>query len=233
MTISNSSTATRADSGRKQLPDEVAGHVREQILSGVLKPGEFLRMEPIAETLGVSITPVREGLVKLAGEGFVTSLPRRGFVVTEITRDDVRDIFWAQGQIAGELAARAAVRITDEEIAELEQLYADGVAAIERGDVAEAGRLRQQFLRFINITARAGRLQKLLLTAVRQLPTPYYISLEAHADETAPVYVDLLEAMRAHDGRRARSITEKHRQKAATRVIKLLEARGFWSTADE
>jgi DNA-binding GntR family transcriptional regulator len=73
MTTLITSGAARPTSRRKQLPEEVAAYVREQIMAGKLVPGQFLRMEPIAEAVGVSITPVREGLVSLSGEGFGTS----------------------------------------------------------------------------------------------------------------------------------------------------------------
>ena len=66
---------------RPQLPAEVATYVRGLIISGTVQPGEFLRMEPIAEAVGVSNTPVREGLLALQSEGFVRLVPRRGFVV--------------------------------------------------------------------------------------------------------------------------------------------------------
>src|SRR3954469_23733712 len=93
---------------RQQLPEEVAAYVRELIMSGAVRPGEFLRMERIAEAVGVSNTPVREGLLVLSNQGFVRQIPRRGFVVAPFTRQDIRDIFWSQSILAGELAGRAA-----------------------------------------------------------------------------------------------------------------------------
>src|SRR3954468_16706555 len=101
------------------LPEEVAAYVRELIISGAVRPGDFLRLEPIAEAVGVSNTPVREGLLALRSEGFVRLVPRRGFVVAPFSAQDVRDLFWAQSVLAGELAARAALNITPEKIAEL------------------------------------------------------------------------------------------------------------------
>src|SRR6266700_6006766 len=106
---------------RRQLPEQVAGYVRELIISGAVRPGEFLRVERIAEEVGVSNTPVREGLLVLRSEGFVQFVPRRGFVVAPFTRDDVRDLFWAQAQLARELAARAARKITSEQVARLDE----------------------------------------------------------------------------------------------------------------
>ncbi|MYX42613.1 GntR family transcriptional regulator, partial [Streptomyces sp. SID89] len=105
---------------RKPIPDEVASYVRELIISGEVRAGEFLRIDLIAAAIGVSNTPVREGLLTLRSEGFVQLVPRRGFVVVPFTREDLHDLFWTQAQLAGELAARAAVRITAEAVAELE-----------------------------------------------------------------------------------------------------------------
>src|SRR3954464_12516971 len=111
---------SRSGRRRQQLPEEVASYVRELIISGAVPPGEFLRMEPIAEAVGVSNTPVREGLLALRSEGFVQLVPRRGFVVAPFTRQDVRDLFWAQAQLGSELAARAAKKISPEQISSLE-----------------------------------------------------------------------------------------------------------------
>ena len=72
-------------------------------------------MEPIAEAVGVSNTPVREGLLALQSEGFVRLVPRRGFVVAPFTAQDVHDLFWAQAQLAGELAPGRRVKMTPEQ----------------------------------------------------------------------------------------------------------------------
>ncbi|MGK2853981.1 MAG: GntR family transcriptional regulator, partial [Microbacteriaceae bacterium] len=106
---------------REQLSDEVAGYLRVAIMSGSLRPGTFVRLDETAAQLGVSITPVREALHTLRGEGLVQLEPRRGHVVAPFTRDDIADIFWLQGAIAAELASTAAQRADDADIDELEQ----------------------------------------------------------------------------------------------------------------
>ncbi len=58
---------------REQMSDEVAGHLRAAIMSGTLLPGTFIRLDETAAQLGVSITPVREALRTLRGEGMVLS----------------------------------------------------------------------------------------------------------------------------------------------------------------
>ncbi|MFZ0831898.1 MAG: GntR family transcriptional regulator, partial [Mycobacterium sp.] len=79
---------------REQLSDEVAAHLRAAIMGGSLRPGTFIRLDETAGQLGVSITPVREALRTLRGEGMVVLEPHRGHVVAPLSRRDVEDIFW-------------------------------------------------------------------------------------------------------------------------------------------
>src|SRR5215471_7641852 len=126
---------TRRPLRRAQLSDEVAGHLRALIMSGKLRPGTFIRLDETAAELGVSITPVREALLKLRGEGMVQLEPHRGHVVMPLSRQDVDDIFWVQATIAKELATSAAERITDAEIDDLEHLTDVLTTVVAAGDV--------------------------------------------------------------------------------------------------
>src|SRR5271155_4503539 len=119
---------------RAQLSDEVAGHLRAAIMSGSLRPGTFIRLDETAAKLGVSVTPVREALLKLRGEGMVQLEPHRGHVVLPLTRQDIDDIFWLQATIAREVAAAATDHITDTEIGELDRINDALAKAIGTGD---------------------------------------------------------------------------------------------------
>src|SRR5579859_7836235 len=111
-----------ADSLRRpQLPEQVAAHLRETVMSGRLRPGEFIRLDAVAQELGTSVTPVREALLSLRGEGMVRLIPRRGFVVSPLSRLDVEDLFDIQAYIGAEILARACLRITGEQLEELAQ----------------------------------------------------------------------------------------------------------------
>ena len=125
---------------REQLSDEVAGHLRVAIMSGSLRPGTFVRLDETAAQLGVSITPVREALRTLRGEGLVQLEPNRGHVVAPFTRDDIADIFWLQGTIAAELASTAAQRADDADIDELARLTDALDDAVQGGDVESIAR---------------------------------------------------------------------------------------------
>src|SRR5262249_39055926 len=100
---------------KMQLSDAVASVLRDLIMAGQLHGGAVLRVRRLAQAFQVRATPPPEALMSLKGEGFVQLAPRRGFVVLPLTETDIRDLFLAQAQIAGELAARSAHSMQDEE----------------------------------------------------------------------------------------------------------------------
>ncbi len=214
---------------RTQLPEEVAAYVRELIISGAVRPGEFLRLETISKAVGVSNTPAREGLLLLKSEGFVRLIPRRGFVVTPFNASDIHDLFWAQAQLASELAARAATKITAEQIAFLERNiveYDEAIAANSGERIAELG---HQFHRAINLAADSNRLALLLGSFVRHLPNRFYAEIEGHLKSTHDEHPVLLKALKAHDADKARDLMAHHIMEGAEQLIASLEKRGLWS----
>ena len=220
----------RLDIGkRQQLPDEVAGYVRELILSGQVRPGELLRLEAVASALGVSSTPVREGLLALTREGFVSQAPRRGFIVAPFTRDDVRDLFWAQGWLSGELAARAAGKMTAEQLDRMEQLNKDYEAASMVGDMESISNIGHAFHREVNLAGESIRLATLVGSVVRALPLRFYSTIDGSIDASVGEHPAILEALRQKDSAKVRTLMEEHISKGADRLIKSLEVLGLWS----
>ncbi|WP_258311436.1 GntR family transcriptional regulator [Streptomyces sp. NWU49] len=207
----------------------MAAYVRELVITGEVSAGEFLRMEPIAEAVGVSNTPVREGLLLLQSEGFVQLVPRRGFVVAPFTPGDIEDIFWAQARLGGELAARAAKQITPAAIARLEANIEDYERAAETGDTDALAELGHLFHREVNLAAGSRRLALLLGSVVKQLPNQFYVTIEGQVDNSRTEHPLLLDALKRGDARKARSVFEKHIQGGATRLIETLKERGMWA----
>ena len=75
------------------IQDAVVSRIRKMILSGHLKPGDRLRQDELANTLGVSTMPIREALRQLQAEGLVVFRPRRGAVVAKLTASDYGEIY--------------------------------------------------------------------------------------------------------------------------------------------
>jgi DNA-binding GntR family transcriptional regulator len=231
MPIDGVSLKAHGSPRRQQLPEEVASYVRELIISGAVRPGEFLRMDRIADAVGVSNTPVREGLLALRSEGFVRQVPRRGFVVEPFTPQDIRDLFWAQALLAGELAARAAKSITAEQLARLEEIVAEYDRAIATQNDEAIASLGHLFHREVNLAAGSHRLALLLGSVVKHLPNRFYATIEGHVDATHAEHPLLVAALRKRDAKKARSIMERHINAGADRLIETLAQRGMW--ADE
>lgn len=219
----------RQNSQHQQLPEQVASYVRSLIFSGSIRPGEFVRLEPIAAALGVSNTPVREGLLSLRSDGFVQLVPRRGFMVEPFTQQDIRDLFWVQAQLASELAARAAKAISEDDLKVLDQILAQYGKAVETDDRTEISNLGHQFHRTINKAAASPRLATLLGAVVRHLPNMYYATIDSQVEDSRAEHPVLLEALRTHNARMARSVMLAHIQHGADHLIALLDARGLWS----
>jgi DNA-binding GntR family transcriptional regulator len=211
------------------LPEEVAAYVRELILSGEVRPGEFLRIEPIAEAVGVSNTPVREALLALRSEGFVKLVPRRGFMVESFTEEDIHDIFWAQAKLAGELAARAAKRMTAEEITQLEAVLEDYERAVDAKDDERVGELGHAFHRIINRASHSQRLALILSSIVQHLPNRFYANIEGHVEATRDDHRKMVAAMKTRNGREARKLMEAHLLESTGHLVDLLHRRGLWA----
>jgi DNA-binding GntR family transcriptional regulator len=203
---------------RRQLSDEVAGYVRELILTRQLGPGEFIRQERIAEELQLSATPVREGLLELKGEGFVQLKTRRGFVVAQLTSADIRDLFAAQAWLAGELVARAAAHIDADEVAALDRVHKAQRKASASGDTDEVERLNHEFHRRINLVADAPRLAWMLSISTRFAPRRLLASDSAWAKASGAHHRDIVKALSAGDAERARATMVEHMRKAGELV---------------
>jgi DNA-binding GntR family transcriptional regulator len=214
---------------REQLSDEVAARLRTDIMTGTLRPGTFIRLDETAAALGVSITPVREALRTLRGEGMVQLEPHRGHVVLPLTRGDIEDIFWLQAAIAKELAATAAERITDAEIDELEGLNEGLAAAVERGGPEEVVAAEFAFHRAFNRASGRIKLAWFLLHVARYLPGQIYASDAAWGLASVAGHRELIAALRRRDVDTVVRLTSGEFTNAAQRLVTRLDEIGLWT----
>jgi DNA-binding GntR family transcriptional regulator len=214
--------------GQLQLSESVASHLREQIISGKLVRGEFLRIDAVAKSLGVSTTPVREGLLLLQSESFVRLIPRRGFVVNSFSRSDLLDLFWAQATLGAELAARAAGKMSKEDFARLQVIQAEHAAEFMSGDQVRVARTGHQFHRAINLAAQAPRLALLLGSLTRQLPNRFYASIEGQLKDAVQYHPIIIEALRVGDAESVRSLMFRHIMGGGEHLVAALERQGMW-----
>ena len=85
-----------------QTKDYIVQLIKEEILSGVMKPGEELAQEALAERLGVSRMPIREALQNLVQEGFAVRLPNRHIQAVVLSAQQIHDVFHVIAAMAAE-----------------------------------------------------------------------------------------------------------------------------------
>lgn len=98
--------------------------IRRSIISGHSMPGERLDPEVLSLSYGTSITPVRDALQMLSNEGLVTIKPRSGYFVTRVTLKQLQDMLELRKILELAAVERAAQKITNEIIEQLEQVHA-------------------------------------------------------------------------------------------------------------
>lgn len=198
-------------------------------MSGILLPGTFIRLDETAAELGVSITPVREALRTLRGEGMVQLEPHRGHVVSAFTRGDIDDIFWLQAVIAGQLARSAAERITDDEIDELERLADSVVEAIEFQGPDEVADAEFAFHRAFNRASGRIKLSWFLLHAAKYLPPHIYTTDAQWGRHTVANRRELIAALRRRDVDSVVRLTDDQFTDGAQRLTARLDELGLWT----
>ena len=122
----------------------VVDRLREQILSNDYPAGTQLRQDALAESFGVSRIPVREALIQLEAEGLVRMVPHKGAVVTELSRDEVNDVFDLRVLLETRLFRDSIKRLDAVDFAAIDAIQARFEAAVRERDPARWGILNQQ-----------------------------------------------------------------------------------------
>jgi DNA-binding GntR family transcriptional regulator len=130
--------------GPLQLTLQAAAHIRGLIIDRVLLPGEKIRQVDLAERIGVSRSPLREALRTLESEGVVSYNVNRGYIVARLDEDDLAQIYRMRSVFEQELLSTIE-RPPGAVLAQLVQLNADMIEAIDRENFAEVMRFNRDF----------------------------------------------------------------------------------------
>jgi DNA-binding GntR family transcriptional regulator len=117
------------------LREQIVSSLRDSIIKGELNPGQKLTEPELAEKLGISRTPIREAFRQLESEGFLTVIPRRGAVVSRITKKEIVDFYELKSLLESYAARIAAEQITEKGIEKLKRINEQLTVLAEKGDV--------------------------------------------------------------------------------------------------
>lgn len=130
---------------RENLSDRAYLSLRDALMRGQLRPGERLRLRPVAARFGISPTPMREALLRLVVERALTLDARGTVMVPSLTLEQLLEIRAIRVALEGNAAAAAAAHASEAEIAALEEIHAGILTAHSREDWGDAIQLNTRF----------------------------------------------------------------------------------------
>ena len=182
---------------------EVAELLRQRIFHRELEPGCWIDELKIAQEYGISRTPLREALKVLAAEGLVTMKVRRGAYVTEVSAQDLHDVYHLLSLLESDAAGVVAVRASARELQELQVLHQELEAAAKLGtsntDIFFA--INERFhLRLLEIANNRWRDQMVAdLRKVMKLNRHNSLLKTGRMTESLMEHRAIMEALLAHD----------------------------------
>jgi DNA-binding GntR family transcriptional regulator len=218
-------TALAPLSDRGSLVDQVRDSLHAAITSGRLEPGARLREIPLSQHFGVSTTPVREALRRLASEGLVQVLPRRGAVVVALDEAMVSDLYDLR-LILETAAARRAASAVERELAPIYALMSQLEALVNGSGEADFAQGDVTLHRAINDIAGNRELSETTERIHRRIqsvrvrsavPGRLRIAQDQHAE--------IVEALRRRDPDLAEAAARRHIESAKDNVLTVLRTR--------
>lgn len=198
--------------------DRAYAAIRERIVLGDVAPGAPLREEQLAEECGVSRTPVRDALRRLEAELFVVRSETQRSYVADWSSEDIDELFALRGMLEAHAAARAATRLTETALGELQNVNAVITSVVEQAspDIAAFLDGNRRFHRLIVEGAQSPRLAAALALLIEQ-PVIRRTAMRydrAQLAQSAREHEELLQAFVARDPAWAAAVMTGHIRRA-------------------
>lgn len=192
--------------------DQMYDAVKQKIFDLELDPTQPIDEKVLVRETGGSLTLVQQALDRLADEGVVTKRRRRWYIAREATADIMREIFEVRTTLEGMCARLAADRITPDQIAEMEQLHRDFERVLKQGDNKALLAVDHKFHQLLYEASGNRFLARALEEMYTLIYRLFYFALDRMGSVRANVeeHRDILEAVKAGDGRSAERIIQRH-----------------------
>jgi DNA-binding GntR family transcriptional regulator len=214
---------------RRSNGTEAADHIRDQIFRGVLRPGERVPQDEIAAELGISRIPVREGLIALERDGWVTIHLNRGAYVNALDADAVRDSYELFGTIYGFALARAVERSDDS----LVEVLAELESRLRRCD--DPGEFRSLTLAFhttVVEASRSPRVKVMLRSATALVSGNFFAEIDGSMEVERRGTTAIVRALRKRDVEKAAAEYQRMLVRQGALVARAFEERGLFEAAE-
>ncbi|AEA34070.1 GntR family transcriptional regulator [Hippea maritima] len=178
------------DINTKSLREQVYDYLKEQIKSKALKRGDFLDLNALSKSLGISKTPLRDALLKLESDGFVEIKPRKGIKVKTLTLNEIRKCYQIIGTLEFGIVVDYANLLTLEDINTMKELNSRMKIALDKKDFNEYYKINVNFHNiYLNLSDNEEMLRTISIMRQRlydfppkseYLPKWEYKSLKEH-----------------------------------------------------
>jgi len=184
--------------------------IKRRIVFLDYKPGQFLYTKELMKEFGVSLTPIREALIYLEAEGLIHIIPNRGACVSEVSFQDLKDIFEVRLFLIGQSGRLAAQRITDEELTKMKKLLKKIKQEKERKLLIQ---LDSEFHDLVNQATKNGALAKTLERLLNQVARLWFFTREENDTYSSQIPEDfekLIKALENKNQSRSEQILRNH-----------------------
>ena len=209
----------------KSLEEQTYKKLEEDILGGYYKNGDALTELSLCSRFGVSRTPVRSALHRLAEEGLVSITPNRGAVVVGITVDDLIETYKIRCRLEGLASALAATRITSEEIKKLRDSVELSEYYISKRDTEHLKELDTEFHSIIYNASGNRMLSKILTELHKNIKTYRKLSLTVpgRLEMSTDEHREILEAIESGRSDEADRLTSVHIERAMQNMVAAMQ----------
>lgn len=162
--LKKSALKTKPTNNTIPVRERVYEYLKTAILSGHLNPGERLTEEYLAETLGVSRTPVREALHKLESEGLIKIRKKRGYIVSRDSKEEVEELFELRSILEGYALRVISESVSEETLHRLEEFIQNAEEALRRKKIEDIFKWNTRFHDTLHeLVANKTRLHRLIV----------------------------------------------------------------------
>lgn len=215
---------------RKTLKSVAYVAIRDAILAGQLRPNTPLSEAQLEEMLGVSRTPIREALQRLADENLISLTPHKGAIVTSVSIDDCQDIFRIRESLEGLAAALCATRMPSEQMESLKLEY-DRLAAQAPDEkrMVAFGKALHSALQESNGSRRLIRLLRLLRQEHDRVGL-FQLQASGRIRDAFAEHGEILAALQRREPSTAEAAMRRHVRRSADTAIQLMLSAPYRAT---
>jgi DNA-binding GntR family transcriptional regulator len=195
--------------------------MRDAIRSGQMMPGEHLREADIADWLNISRTPVREAFHSIVADGLLVAGPWNGVMVADLDQNQLVELYGVREMLEGGAAALAATHASTAEVEHLFEIAASELAA--KSDPARLVVINAELHHAIYAAAHNRYLLQSLSTVTNALGLLRHSTfvLEGSVEQAREEHLDIINAIRARNAKRAEEAARKHVSNSLALRLKL------------